>query len=420
MRVFAFALLLVGFLGLASAALNLDGIPSCAVSCMIKALPQSTCAATDQTCLCVDPKFNAAVQPCIQQTCTIKESLIITNATWSQCNFPLTDQTAKIHWIGGVVTFITVAFMVMRLVSKAMKLSTWGADDTAIVIAFALFIGFYVELFYFVRAGLGKDIWTLHDYEITYFLKLLFALEFFYFIGLASIKASILFLFLKIFPSKGFRKVLWVMQLLSALVGLSFVILCFAECQPLSHFWDGWSGENQGTCLDLNRIGLSHVALNITLDIVMLILPITQIYNLKMDKRKKLGVIAMFLVGVFLTVVSILRIKTLIVFATSLNTTADSVAVVLWAYVELGVGVIVACMPNVRQLLQTLPSKVVQLSTNMASAVGSSLSNSRTRVSVSQVYHEKPNKSFRDTHMTIGTDTTIAASEASLSPRGFD
>lgn len=22
-----------------------------------------------------------------------------------------------------------------------------------------------------VKAGLGKDIWTLHDYEITYFLK---------------------------------------------------------------------------------------------------------------------------------------------------------------------------------------------------------------------------------------------------------
>ncbi|KAF0325060.1 CFEM domain-containing protein [Colletotrichum asianum] len=416
MRFLTFALAFLGFLGMASAAIDLDGVPSCAVSCMIKALTQSTCPATDAACLCVDPKFNAAVGPCIQKTCSIKEILISTNATWSQCHFPLTDERPTIYWISGAVTVVTVAFMVMRLASKAMKLSVWGADDTVIMIAFGMVIAYYIHLFFFVRAGLGRDIWTLHDYDITYFLKLLYVLEFFYYIGLASIKASILFLFLKIFPDNRFRKILWLMQGLNLLVGLSFIILCFCECQPINFFWNGWDGEHEGTCLDLNRVGLSHVALNITLDIVMLILPITQLYKLQMDRKKKLGVMAMFLVGIFLTIVSILRIKTLTAFATSLNTTADSVAVILWAYVELGVGVVVACLPNVRQLLKTLPSKVVQLSNAVASAMGSSMSSSRT-VSVSQVYHDKPNKSFGDTTTTMATDTTIAPSVASRSPR---
>ncbi|KAJ0335251.1 hypothetical protein COL922a_009516 [Colletotrichum nupharicola] len=380
MRFLTIALAFLGFMGMASAAIDLDGVPSCAVSCMIKALTQSTCPATDAACLCVDPKFNAAVGPCIQQTCSIKEILISTNATWSQCHFPLTDERPTIYWISGAVTVVTVAFMVMRLASKAMKLSVWGADDTVIMIAFLLYV-----------------------------------LEFYY-IGLASIKASILFLFLKIFPDNRFRKILWLMQGLNLLVGLSFIILCFCECQPINFFWNGWDGEHEGTCLDLNRVGLGHVALNITLDIVMLLLPITQLYKLQMDRKKKLGVMAMFLVGIFLTIVSILRIKTLTAFATSLNTTSDSVAVVLWAYVELGVGVVVACLPNVRQLLKTLPSKVVHLSNAVASAMGSSLSSSRT-VSVSQVYHDKPDKSFGDTTTTMATDTTIAPSVASRSPR---
>ncbi|KAG7053176.1 cfem domain-containing protein [Colletotrichum scovillei] len=369
-RVISVLLVGLGGLGVAAKSLSLEGIPSCAITCMVKALPLTTCSPTDQACLCVDPKFNAAVQPCIQSTCTIQESLIVTNATWSNCGFPYSDQTSNIHLISGVIA----------------KLSAWGADDTVIIVAFALFIGFFVELFYFVKSGLGKDIWTLHDYEITYFLKLLFVLEFFYIIGLGVVKASILFFFLKIFPNRGFRRILWLMQILNMLVVLSYVILCFAQCQPFSHFWNGWDGAHEGHCVDLNRIGLSHVSLNITLDIIMLILPITQIYKLQLDRKKKIGVMAMFLVGVFLTIVSILRIKTLIAFATSLNTTADSVAVVLWAYVELGVGIVVACMPNVWQLLKTLPSKVIQLSTTLASNI--SHSGTRTRPS-SQIFLDK-------------------------------
>ncbi|KAL2884335.1 hypothetical protein SGCOL_000276 [Colletotrichum sp. CLE4] len=404
-RITSLLLLSLGGLGVAAKSLSLEGIPSCAITCMVKALPATTCSPTDGACLCVDPKFNAAVQPCIQSTCTIQESLVVTNATWSNCGFPYSNQTSNIHWISGVVTVIAVIFIMMRMATKIAKLSAWGADDTVIIIAFALFIGFYAELFYFVRAGLGKDIWTLHDYEITYFLKLLFVLEFFYIIGLGVVKASILF-FLKIFPNRSFRRILWFMQILNMLVVLSYVILCFAQCQPFSHFWNGWDGAHEGHCVDLNRIGLSHVSLNITLDIIMLILPITQIYKLQLNRKKKTGVMAMFLVGVFLTIVSILRIKTLIAFATSLNTTADSVAVVLWAYVELGVGIVVACMPSVWQLLKTLPSKVIQLSTTLASNI--SHSGTRTRPS-SQIFLDKqsPTKqSFRETASTQAASTS--------------
>lgn len=127
--------------------------------------------------------------------------------------------------------------------------------------------------------------------------QLLFVLEFFYFFGLATIKASILFFFLTIFPDRRFRGIIWAVQIVNMLVCLSFVILCFAQCQPFTHFWNGWDGEHKGKCVDLNKIGLTHVAFNITLDIVMLILPVTQIYKLQMNRKKKAGVMAMFLVG---------------------------------------------------------------------------------------------------------------------------
>ncbi|KAK1704377.1 uncharacterized protein CLUP02_04383 [Colletotrichum lupini] len=147
-RVVSVLLVSLGGLGVAAKSLSLEGIPSCAITCMVKALPSTTCSPTDQACLCVDSKFNAAVQPCIQSTCTIQESLVVTNATWSNCGFPYSDQTSNIHLISGVVTAIGIIFIMMRMATKIAKLSAWGADDTVIIVAFALFIGFFVELFY--------------------------------------------------------------------------------------------------------------------------------------------------------------------------------------------------------------------------------------------------------------------------------
>ncbi|OLN83402.1 hypothetical protein CCHL11_03138 [Colletotrichum chlorophyti] len=257
--------------------------------------------------------------------------------------------------------------MVMRLVTKAAKLSTWGHDDTSIVFAFLLLV-----------------------------------LEIFYVVSLAVIKASILFFFLRIFPERGFRRTLWMVQALNLLIAIAFLIFFCAQCQPFSYFWNQWDGEHQGKCAGFNKAGLTHVALNIALDIIMLVLPLTQIYKLQMDRRKKIGVMAMFLVGVFC-----LRIKSLSELDKVGNMTLDSVAVVLWAHVELGVGIMVACMPNVWHFVKTTSKKVHRLSTNMASYNGSLASYNNRTVLLSNIDREKPKSSIGDS-TTVRTDSITA------------
>ncbi|KAK7448629.1 integral membrane protein [Colletotrichum acutatum] len=165
--------------------------------------------------------------------------------------------------------------------------------------ALAFLIPFPPIIFAMMRYGLGRDIWTLQPYEITMFLK------------------------------------------------------------PFQHYWNGWDGEQDGHCADLNTIGLTHVAFNIALDVWMLILPATQLYKLNMELKKKIGVMAMFSVGIFLTSVSIVRIKSLLVFATSFNITAECLWGIIWSYVELCVGIFVACMPAARQLAWRFFPKLV-------------------------------------------------------------
>ncbi|KAK2053307.1 integral membrane protein [Colletotrichum caudatum] len=339
---------------------------------MLQSLPESNCSALDQACLCADTKLAAAVEPCIRSQCSIKESLAAANASYSQCGITPRDESAKIRWTSGVVTGLVILFMAMRLTAKFVKLSVWGADDTVAVVAFVVHIAVYSQTFYTLDVGLGRDIWALHDYQITNFLRVFFLLEFLYLVELPLIKASILFFLLRIFPGRGIRRWLWSVQFLNLLVCLAFVIVTLAQCRPFSYFWTGWDGEHEGMCINLSKLALFHVGFNIALDVVMLVLPITQVYKLKMDTRKKIGVIAMFQAGIFLTIASILRIKTLIAFSMSLNLTADCVDVSIWGYIETGVGVIVTCMPSAWQLLKVIPSKVMQLTTAVVSNIGSS------------------------------------------------
>lgn len=74
--------------------------------------------------------------------------------------------------------------------------------------------------------------------------------------------------------------------------------LGFAQRQPLWLLWeDGKDKEQQGVTISANVLAIVHGAVNIILDVWMLILPLTQLYNIGLKPRKKLGVLAMFSVS---------------------------------------------------------------------------------------------------------------------------
>jgi len=91
----------------------------------------------------------------------------------------------------------------------------------------------------------------------------------------------------------------------------------------------------------------------------MLILPITQIWNLQLGTKKKVAVAAMLCVGVLMTIVSILRLRSLVSFANTTNPTYDFYNSGLWSMLELDVGIICVCMPNIRLILVRLFPKVM-------------------------------------------------------------
>ncbi|KAI8165537.1 Satratoxin biosynthesis SC1 cluster protein 4 [Colletotrichum sp. SAR 10_70] len=248
-----------------------------------------------------------------------------------------------------------------------MKASHWGLPMLACLpVVYGLYdnvpdcalmmVAFLVATTLAKRAGIGRDIWTLDVDQITSFIRGFFAFEIVYSITLASIKASILFLYLRIFGAitETFRQILWGTQIFNVAVCITFVIVNLNQCKPLSYFWYGWDGRHPGYCIDLTAMALSHAALNIALDVWMLVLPATQIYRLNLQKRQKAGIMSMFGVGIFITIVSAIRLKSVATFSHSWNPTYDFYGLAMWSHTEVCVGLIVACMPAARSLARRL------------------------------------------------------------------
>ncbi|KAJ3949188.1 uncharacterized protein N0V96_000303 [Colletotrichum fioriniae] len=179
-----------------------------------------------------------------------------------------------------------------------------------------------------------------------------YALQTLYHSCIDIIKASILFMYLRIFhlPGERITIALWVTQVLNLMNGIIFIFVGLFQCNPVSLAWTFWTGDATGKCIDIVYLALAHAGINIALDVWMLVLPLTQVWGMNLARRKKFAIMFMFSLGLFLTVVSCIRIKAILDFRKDpLNPTVAMMPSVIWTDLELYVGIFTACIPTLRQ-----------------------------------------------------------------------
>lgn len=206
--------------------------------------------------------------------------------------------------------------------------------------------------------GLGRDIWTLKDYQISNVLRYYFYGEVFYVTALGISKISILFFYLRVFPDKKFKMITYTVMGISGAYTIAFFFATLFQCSPISMAWNQWDGLHKGTCNDIHLQGWIAAAINILLDAVVMILPMKHLAGLNMGLKKKLMVMSMFGVGIFVIVVSAVRLYSLIHFANTENITWNYVDAGLWSLIEIDVSIVCGCMPAHRFLIGKLWPKM--------------------------------------------------------------
>ncbi|KAI3531258.1 CFEM domain-containing protein [Colletotrichum filicis] len=324
-----------------------DGLPDCAIPCLSQAVNITTCAVTNltTTCLCQDKPAVEAFRVCI----------LAKNITWTKCGYPYHHQTGSIAGKVSLV-IITAVFVLARMLSKFLRLSTWGPDDFTLILGYLFSISFAISKFQATNMP-QKLTNQLEHWQVF------FAFEVIYTLSISALKASILFFYIRVFSmvSRTFSLVLWLTQTFNFLFCLAFTVANLNQCRPFSNAWEGWDGRHPGYCINVYAMFIAHAAINIALDVWMLGLPVTQVLWLNLRKRQKVEIVVMFSLGVVITIVSAVRLKVLLSLEGFQDPTYDAFYLHMWSYIELSVGIIVACLPSTRQVWRHLVPKLLRL-----------------------------------------------------------
>ncbi|KAI0537841.1 50S ribosomal protein L36e [Xylaria digitata] len=330
-----------------------QSMPPCASDCLGVSLAQSTCDPTDIACICSDTTLLSTVETCVLANCTVIEALSAKNSTETLCGGEIRDNTVVtpvIVAVSGILAIVTVA---MRVIDALPNRSLQPADICAIL-ALVTAIPLGVLELIMSSLGFGKDIWTLTPSHITRIVRFTWATELLYFILLVFTKVSLLLFYLRVFPSQMFQRVCYITMGVVIASGIAFTLTAIFYCTPISYIWTGWARETEGHCLNFNAFAWSHAVTSIVQDLWIIALPLPSLINLQLGTRRKVHLILMFSVGLAITIISIVRLTTLVKFATTANPTYDSVTTAYWSVLEAYVSIICCCLPSVRSFLRTI------------------------------------------------------------------
>ncbi|CAN8097705.1 unnamed protein product [Discula destructiva] len=327
---------------------NLTAVPDCGVPCLAEGLYHTACSLTNQTCLCFEPSYNDWVTACVKSNCTVRNQLRTARATNVGCGIePTSDYNS--FMVPEVIVFgFSTLFFFLRLANRASRMAPWGWDDTTSSIAWVFCLFFLGIGIAEVKLEASKSLWAREFWQIDNALFVFWLSAAFYTIALGLIKSSILFLYIRIFRDPSFQRFIWATQLFNLLLVISFTVCDFLECEPLSYFWQSWDLEHKGTCFNINAFAKTHSGINIALDVWMIILPATQVWKLNMSVRWKVEAMAMFAVGIFLTIATCIRLESLNYFHKDPTNIKSYFPVAIWTVVELNIGVVASCMPAAR------------------------------------------------------------------------
>ncbi|KAM5345128.1 hypothetical protein ACJ41O_010990 [Fusarium nematophilum] len=327
------------------------------------------------------------------------------NVTEAACGHPVRDKSgrfrATIIPLGAIAISVTVSRLVFKLFfSRAQAL---GPDDWAIAGTLAISItGLVIGIEGLAGHGLGRDVWTLTVPEISKFALYFYVMTILYFLAMSLIKLSLSLFYLNIFSGNINRYILWGTVTFNALYGIAFLLAAVFQCAPVDYYWTQYLDGSRGRCVDINALGWVNASTGVAVDVWMIAMPLSQVVHLRLHWKKKVGVVIMFLLGTLylpppvlalkpvltmtysVTVVSILRLQSLIHFAKSSNPTWDQWIVALWSVIEVNTGMICTCLPTLRLILVRVfprifgPAEFTRYDQEIGNSTGNAYWRSRT------------------------------------------
>ncbi|OHE97206.1 integral membrane protein [Colletotrichum orchidophilum] len=268
--------------------------------------------------------------------------------------FPL-ENADQVSVVAVSIAFIIIptVMVILRLIARRMAHRDMDASDWCIIAACVFSNALQaVSIVGVIQCGVGvHNAAIIPKYgvgPIIKFLKVLVAQQILWAISLSLCKISILLLYSKIFSTKFMILSARILAAFTMMWTVVTVLIAFFICIPLS---DNWLLDLRNRhCGNQPAADGTMGVLNIITDIIILVMPISHLWGLRLEMYKKVALIIAFSLGVFTCIVSALRLYYLanLVY---LDVTFNIPSALIFSALEPGVGITLACIPFLRPLL---------------------------------------------------------------------
>lgn len=159
-----------------------------------------------------------------------------------------------------------------------------------------------------------------------------------------------------------------------AIVNIAGVVLTFLNAFQCNPPRAAYTLNTPGTCISIVTLYLCSAPVNIITDLAILVLPIPVLTGMRLPQRQKTVLVLTFALGIFVTVVDVIRIYYLqqaadlqsfekARLATGFDFSWNASTALMWSAVEVNVGIICACIPTLKPLIKRiLPSMITDRS----------------------------------------------------------
>lgn len=157
-----------------------------------------------------------------------------------------------------------------------------------------------------------------------------------YQLGISFFKVALLISYLRLFKGTNhtiYRRVVWATILFVVAGHLGCALTLILACQPVHKSWDPLT---PGTCLPSGPSFTAYAIVTIISDVLVAVIPIPVLLQLKVSTSKKIGLIVIFLLGLFTTLCSVFRYLQI---DRIQNGDGNSTMLILWGVIEFNVGV---------------------------------------------------------------------------------
>lgn len=255
--------------------------------------------------------------------------------------------------IAGDITLICLSsiFVALRFLARRIARAGLWYDDYAIAAALPLAWLPAIMNLVATHYGFGKHVQVAPPDAVEKWYLCLYIFENFYAPAIATVKASILLFYARIFPSQNvwFRRSLYAMAVIVFLWWIICQFVVIFECTPIHFFWE--RKPVTGHCINIQSFFLGQAIPNIITDGILLALPLPMIWDLHLPRAQKMALSGVFLLGSFVTATSIYRL-TLLLKLTQVDITWNYADAAVWSAVEPNVAIVSACLPMLRPLLK--------------------------------------------------------------------